>query len=183
MSRIAAKPTIYRGVRFRSRLEARWAVFFDAIGREWIYEPSFPELASIGYQPDFLLEDHLGGTTVHEIKPLVGGWENLASLANELTADTRYQQTASILQTRLILTLGAPGVWEQGRLTDIGHCSLMWYPTRQSPDLYEWAECLKCSRIALWMDGYPRCCTRPLPSGLLYDAYATVRDQSYEDVR
>jgi hypothetical protein len=30
--------TRYRGYRFRSRLEARWAVFFDAAGIEWNYE-------------------------------------------------------------------------------------------------------------------------------------------------
>ena len=31
--------TNYRGCRFRSRIEARWAVFFDALGFEWWYEP------------------------------------------------------------------------------------------------------------------------------------------------
>lgn len=32
-------PTSYRGYRFRSRLEARWAVFFDRMGIEYLYEP------------------------------------------------------------------------------------------------------------------------------------------------
>ncbi len=31
--------TRYAGCRFRSRLEARWAVFFDALGIPWEYEP------------------------------------------------------------------------------------------------------------------------------------------------
>jgi hypothetical protein len=31
--------TAYKGYRFRSRLEARWAVFFDAMGLKWEYEP------------------------------------------------------------------------------------------------------------------------------------------------
>lgn len=31
--------TRYAGCRFRSRLEARWAVFFDTLGIEWEYEP------------------------------------------------------------------------------------------------------------------------------------------------
>ncbi len=30
--------TVYRGYRFRSRLEARWAVFFDEAGIDWRYE-------------------------------------------------------------------------------------------------------------------------------------------------
>ena len=31
--------TLYAGHRFRSRLEARWAVFFDCLGIVWEYEP------------------------------------------------------------------------------------------------------------------------------------------------
>ncbi len=34
-----ALPTKYAGITFRSRLEARWAVFFDTLGIEWEYEP------------------------------------------------------------------------------------------------------------------------------------------------
>ena len=37
-SNIKAIETSYRGCRFRSRLEARWAVFFDALGWDWQYE-------------------------------------------------------------------------------------------------------------------------------------------------
>lgn len=48
--------TVYNGYRFRSRLEARWAVFFDAIGAKWEYEPEGFELADgTRYLPDFLL--------------------------------------------------------------------------------------------------------------------------------
>jgi hypothetical protein len=36
---IKAIETIYKGYRFRSRLEARWAVFFDGLGIQWEYEP------------------------------------------------------------------------------------------------------------------------------------------------
>lgn len=44
-------PTTYRKAAFRSRLEARWAVFFDLIGWKWTYEP----LDADGYIPDFLI--------------------------------------------------------------------------------------------------------------------------------
>lgn len=48
--------TIYKGYRFRSRLEARWAVFFDACGVEWEYEPEGFDLGDgIYYLPDFIL--------------------------------------------------------------------------------------------------------------------------------
>jgi hypothetical protein len=35
---IKAIETSYKGHRFRSRLEARWAVFFDSLGWQWRYE-------------------------------------------------------------------------------------------------------------------------------------------------
>jgi hypothetical protein len=52
--------TRYKGYRFRSRLEARWAVFFDSLGIEWQYEPEgFEKEDSEGFiyrwLPDFYL--------------------------------------------------------------------------------------------------------------------------------
>lgn len=42
---------MFQGVLMRSKTEARWAAFFDAIGWQWAYEPYELE----GYLPDFLL--------------------------------------------------------------------------------------------------------------------------------
>ena len=48
--------TFYGGYRFRSRLEARWAVFFDAMGIKYQYEPEGFELGDgYRYLPDFYL--------------------------------------------------------------------------------------------------------------------------------
>jgi len=51
--------TRYRGYRFRSRLEARWAVFFDECGIEWDYEIQGFSVTTprgnINYLPDFWL--------------------------------------------------------------------------------------------------------------------------------
>ena len=47
--------TRYAGCHFRSRLEARWAVFLDALKIEWQYEPQGFELPSGRYLPDFYL--------------------------------------------------------------------------------------------------------------------------------
>ncbi len=52
---IKAIETQYKGYRFRSRLEARWAVFFDAMGIEWEYEPEGFETKHGRYLPDFYL--------------------------------------------------------------------------------------------------------------------------------
>lgn len=49
---IAAHPTLYNGVQFRSRLEARWAAFFDLVGWGWEYEP----IDLVGWVPDFIVK-------------------------------------------------------------------------------------------------------------------------------
>ena len=56
MNEIRAIQTEYRGYLFRSRLEVRWAVFFDACGVDWEYEPEGYDLGNgLYYLPDFLL--------------------------------------------------------------------------------------------------------------------------------
>lgn len=69
-----AIPTKYRFHLFRSRLEARWAVFFDRIGIRWSYEPEGYSLSRTGYLPDF----QIGGALYAEIKsqePPRGAWD------------------------------------------------------------------------------------------------------------
>ena len=55
MSNIKAIETRYKCYRFRSRLEARWAIFFDALGLSWEYEPEGFETDAGWYEPDFRL--------------------------------------------------------------------------------------------------------------------------------
>ena len=70
-------PTEYAGVRFRSRLEATWAAFFDLVQWKWEYEPFDLK----GYIPDFVIafprswmkEDGtqaVRGDLVVDVKPL-----------------------------------------------------------------------------------------------------------------
>ena len=54
-------PTTYRDVQFRSRLEAKWARFFDLVGWKWEYEPFdcdgwIPDFALIGKSQMMLVE-------------------------------------------------------------------------------------------------------------------------------
>lgn len=49
--RTNAIPCQYKGINFRSLLEARWAYFFDKLGWTWQYEPFEMD----GYIPDFLV--------------------------------------------------------------------------------------------------------------------------------
>jgi len=64
--------TEYKGYLFRSRLEARWAVFFDACGVDYEYEPEGYDLGNgLKYLPDFLLHGvagRCGGDLYVEVK-------------------------------------------------------------------------------------------------------------------
>ena len=52
---IKAIETEYDGHRFRSRLEARWAVFFNAVGLTYEYEIEGFEMDGTRYLPDFYI--------------------------------------------------------------------------------------------------------------------------------
>ncbi len=54
---IKAIETIYNGYRFRSRIEARWAVFFDTLGIPYEYEKEGYDLEGTWYLPDFWLPE------------------------------------------------------------------------------------------------------------------------------
>src|SRR6266511_5781249 len=87
---IKAIETVYRGYRFRSRLEARWAVFFDTLGVRYEYESQgFCVGAIYGngrewtYLPDFHLID-------------LGTWVEVKGSLNEVTDDYLEMVAASI---------------------------------------------------------------------------------------
>jgi hypothetical protein len=61
--------TKYKGYRFRSRLEAKWAVFFDALGIDWVYEIEGYKLTDGRYYlPDFLVTTEKGDRWFIEVK-------------------------------------------------------------------------------------------------------------------
>jgi hypothetical protein len=67
---IRAIPTTYGGIEFRSRLEAKWACFFDLICWPWEYEP----IDLDGYIPDFVIKADSHPIFV-EIKPALSTQE------------------------------------------------------------------------------------------------------------
>ena len=71
--------TIYNGYKFRSRLEARWAVFFDAAGIRYEYEPEgFKTKNGLCYLPDFYLPDE---NIYVEVKaPREGTWKDFSKI-------------------------------------------------------------------------------------------------------
>ena len=105
MPRYAARPTWENGIRFRSRLEARWARYFAAAGVPFEYEPDWFRLESgLCYKPDFWLL--LPGGCWAEVKPLPFNRRELAKLRG-LTRATRRPA---------FLLIGEPAAKEYGRL-------------------------------------------------------------------
>jgi hypothetical protein len=83
---IKAIETRYKGYRFRSRLEARWAVWLDTLGLAWEYEKQGYDLPSGPYLPDFwvpiVIFDHAPGAGYWvEIKPFMPSEEELGLFA------------------------------------------------------------------------------------------------------
>src|SRR5262245_125035 len=134
---IKAIETQYRGYRFRSRLEARWAVFFDALKIRWDYEPEGFDLGNAGwYLPDFWLPDYRCWFEIKredEIAPTDEG-----SLAE---AALRVHTLCDALETIGAVACGLP---------DPKHGAV------------RWAECLRCRSIfpvgvTLWVCPEPGC--------------------------
>lgn len=96
--RTTPKPiqTRYAGCHFRSRLEARYAVFFDRLGIQWEYEPEGYETPYGRYLPDFLL--HLPTPALFEVKPL-------SELGQQ---DDRWWGASRASGVRLIAAYGLP---------------------------------------------------------------------------
>lgn len=75
---IKAIQTRYRGCKFRSRLEARYAVLLDALGVEWLYEHEGYQLKDgTPYLPDFWLPSLDMFLEVKPAMPTIDGRERI----------------------------------------------------------------------------------------------------------
>jgi hypothetical protein len=106
---IGAIETRYAGHLFRSRLEARWAVCFDAMDIKWQYEPQGFQFDDSFYLPDFYLPDF---STWVEVKG------NPDGLINDLNRMSRFIGPASPLPG-LVLPPDVP----LAELCDFGYVS------------------------------------------------------------
>jgi hypothetical protein len=88
---IKAIPTIYNGIAFRSRLEAKWARFFDLAGWRWEYEPF--DLG--GWIPDFVLVgEH---PTLVEVKPIIWNGDPTIQANNEPGLEKAWDESREVL--------------------------------------------------------------------------------------
>lgn len=90
---IKAIPTKYGGVIFRSRLEARWAAFFDLVGWKWQYEPFDLD----GWAPDFRLSFPSGRDALIEVKPVASGADESIVIEAFKKCANHYETCGSVI--------------------------------------------------------------------------------------
>jgi hypothetical protein len=101
---IDAIETEYKGIIFRSRLEATWAVFFDLLGWRWEYEPRDFD----GWIPDFALRGENNKIVYVEVKPTFVFLEDVADKMSKATPEN----------TDLLLV--GLGPWTEDNVVKIG---------------------------------------------------------------
>lgn len=93
---IKAIETSYNGYKFRSRLEARWALYFDNLNIEYLYEPEgFILSDGSAYLPDFYL-------------PKFKCFAEVKGIVLDTFDYNRAKQLVKDLYTPLIILDGAP---------------------------------------------------------------------------
>lgn len=107
---IKAIETTYNGIEFRSRTEARWAVFLDALGVHWDYEPEAFTDGQLSYLPDFWVQEF---DAYLEIKP-------------DKPTKEEMRKAMVLLDTgaKLIFAIGQPSLDDQYIYCDSAHKEL-----------------------------------------------------------
>ena len=148
---IPAIPTIYQGIRFRSRLEARWAVFLNALNLTYLYEAEGWDLDGEWYLPDFYIPNL---NLWLEIKPQTGAdldsiwpdnpyWNWVQKVSDYPAGD------APLDYKNLVVLVGQPIILkDEGWLLQVGYCGYV------IGDLsYRWCECRVCGRLGIQFEG------------------------------
>ena len=130
--------THYNGYRFRSRLEARWAIFFDTLGIKWEYEPEGYRMSDgTCYLPDFWLPTFCGGMYV-EVKPDGGDFTKAIKFAKESeqamwlaegVPAARIYQIAKCFDGDVLILVGCPLIDQA-----VGEDRMFWWPGYENAD-------------------------------------------------
>lgn len=167
---IQAIPTWYAGCYFRSRLEARWAVFFDALGIPWNYEPDgwdlVPKTSGEHYKScpygtyqhgSCNCRSHLGWYLPDFWLPTLNTWFEVKGVwPGDDAARAREERLGDLTERPLITALG--GIPDPTRMDCSGHP----YPSATEPfdleltgcDIHQaWCVCPWCNKPGIEFDG------------------------------
>jgi len=136
---IQAIETTYKGYRFRSRLEARWAVFFDALGVRYEYEPQGFKVGDEWYLPDFHLPDLRLWVEIKGQEPTDAERRKCCAFSTALEAERMAQPDG--VHDYLEMVVGHPWPGEYG----IRYVAPDAIAPHGSVD--EWLVCLICGRL------------------------------------
>lgn len=170
--------TEYRGYRMRSRLEARWACFFDQLGVRWEYEPQGFETPHGPYLPDFWLPE------VNER----GVWFEVKSDGVRGQPDPRWTELAGGTGLPVIVAFGLPSPDPTEWHPD-GNMEEWFAEGHGASDSYrEFCICATCGRVGIQHGGdQSQICSHPddrgghtLPSERVLACYAAARSARFE---
>jgi len=151
MTDLRAIQTIYRGCRFRSRLEARWAVFFQTLDVPWEYEPEgFILSTGEWYLPDFRIR--LGaGPLWAEVKPRGADANLCVRFVTESAAGTRGTILHEVADPRI---LEDEGPWSlEGDDFLIYGAKSEEFREGCGDNFYQFCICEKCNAVGFEFDG------------------------------
>lgn len=168
---IKAIETKYHGIAFRSRKEARWAVFFDEAGIPWEYEPEAYKLPTGGaYLPDFWLPEQNAFWEVKgtEDDESVAKWWAFAALLYDPN------DAAPLDGREAFLSFGPVGPAERcsGCEEDKTDSAVTWGDRH-----YRWCECGGCGAMGIEFDG--RSARIPCPCRTKRQAEGVYEDKDY----
>jgi hypothetical protein len=168
--------TSYKGYRFRSRLEARWAVFLDSLNIKYIYETEGYDLDGIWYLPDFWSNDLSGFIEIKPGNPSDAEWDKAVRLSCYKDATVYVFCGDSLFHDEIVIyritSMGPPPLF-------IRHCTPPYFW-----ESVQWAKCRYCGWFGLAPD-YECClgCNRSSEDGykqlLIRDTFLTAEHYRY----
>ncbi len=131
-------PTVYNCIEYRSRIEARWAVFFDTLGIPFEYEPEGFNLGDeICYLPDFWLPNQRCWVEIKGAEPTEDETEKAFRLAVKTGSPLFVFYHGIQLPSS---QFGAPKAYA-------------FFPDLLADAGYQWCECPDCGTLGITYEG------------------------------
>jgi hypothetical protein len=150
--------TVYDGYRFRSRLEARWAVFFKTLGIKYEYEKEGFDLDGQWYLPDFWLPKQQCWVEIKGEEP--------TDRENEVAA-----KLAHYSGNFVYIFFGQIEIPDGN-----SECAYLYDSLENWDHFHIWCECPKCGELGIEFEGrahrLPCNCFEEIKDGRGYNAYS-----------
>lgn len=131
-------PTTYKGIKFRSRTEARWAVFLEVLKIKFDYESDGFDLDGLFYLPDFWL-------------PKQEIWLEIKPVAPDSTEQEKAFRLANHTKKNVFIQTGNPRV--PGFPCEESSMASCHSPGHQEDFPFFWTRCESCGEMDLTFEG------------------------------